>query len=101
MILLRACENLSPSFLYHLMKSPLMKKRYSDVASGSAQPQLPIRSLEQIYIPIPPEDEQEEIVNICETLDVKVLVNTQYKEYLTNFKKGLMQDLLSGKVRIK
>lgn len=99
MILLRAHEDLSPPFLYHLMKSPLMKQRYSDVASGSAQPQLPIRSLEQIYIPIPPEDEQEEIVNICEILDAKVLENAQYKEYLTSLKKGLMQDLLSGKVR--
>ncbi|MFA4996478.1 MAG: restriction endonuclease subunit S [Patescibacteria group bacterium] len=101
MILLRACEELSSSFLYHLMKSPLMKKRYLGVASGSAQPQLPIRSLEQIYIPIPPEDEQEEIVNICKTLDVKVLENAQYKEYLTILKKGLMQDLLSGNKRVK
>lgn len=101
MILLRACEELSPFYLYHLMKSPFMKKRYADLVSGSAQPQLPIRSLEQIYIPIPPEDEQEKIVEISESIDNKININKKFKENLNKLKKGLMQDLLSGKVRVK
>jgi restriction endonuclease S subunit len=100
MILLRACEELNPDFLYHLMKSPFMKKRYADVVSGSAQPQLPIRSLQQIYIPIPPEDEQEKIVEISQAIDEKISINNNYKKILIKLKKGLTQDLLSGKVRI-
>jgi type I restriction enzyme S subunit len=99
MILLRACEELNPDFLYHLMKSPFMKKRYEDMVSGSAQPQLPIRSLEQIYIPIPPEDEQEKIVEISQAIDEKITINNCHKEVLTKLKNGLAQDLLSGKVR--
>ena len=101
MILLRAYKELSPAFLYHLMKSPFMKKRYRDVVSGSAQPQLPIRSLQQIYIPIPPEDEQEKMVEISQSIDKKISINTRYKKTLMKLKKGLMQDLLSGKVRTK
>lgn len=101
MILLRACEELSPVYLYHLMKSPFMKKRYAEVSSGSAQPQLPIRSLQQIYIPIPLKDEQEKIVEISQSIDEKISINIHYKETLTKLKKGLMSDLLSGKVRVK
>lgn len=101
MILLRAFEEISPAYLYHLMKSPFMKKRYAEVVSGSAQPQLPIRSLEQIFIPIPLEDEQEKIVKISQSIDEKISVNKKLKAKLTTLKKGLMQDLLSGKVRVK
>lgn len=101
MILLRAYKELSPVFLYHLMKSPFMKKRYKDVVSGSAQPQLPIRSLQLIYIPIPPEDEQKKMVEISQSIDEKISINTMYKKTLIKLKKGLMQDLLSGKVRTK
>ncbi len=101
MLLLRAYGELNSDFLYHLMKSPFMKKRYDDVVSGSAQPQLPIRSLQQIYIPVPPEDEQEKIVEISQTIDNKISVNNRYREILIKLKKGLAQDLLSGKIIIK
>ena len=100
MILLRAFEGISPNYLYHLMKSPFMKKKYASVVSGSAQPQLPIRSLEQIFIPIPPEDEQEKIAEISQSIDEKISINKKLKEKLTLLKKGLMQDLLSGRVRV-
>lgn len=100
MILLRASGDLSSKYLYHLMKSPLLKKRYGEVVSGSAQPQLPIRSLEQIHIPIPPKEEQERIIKMSEAMDDKLEINHKLKAKLTLLKKGLTQDLLSGKVRI-
>jgi type I restriction enzyme S subunit len=101
MLILRAVGELSPKYLYHLMKSPLLKKKYIDVTSGSAQPQLPIKSLGQIFIPIPPEDEQEKIVEACESIDKKFLIYKEIRNNLTKLKKGLLEDLLSGRVRAR
>lgn len=101
MILMRASGELSPAYLYHLMKSPLLKKRYIEMTSGSAQPQLPIKSLEHIYLPIPPREEQEEIVDISRSIDEKISSNQKSRAELLLLKEGLMQDLLGGKVRIK
>lgn len=99
MLILRTIGDLNPLYVYHLMKSPFLKKRYTEVTSGSAQPQLPIGSLEQIYIPIPPEDEQEKIAEISQSVDEKISVNKKLKSKLSLLKRGLMQDLLSGKKR--
>ncbi len=99
MVLLRAFDGVEAVFLYHLMKSDMLKRKYKEIVSGSAQPQLPIGSLEQVYIPIPTEDEQKEIAEILSAVDEKILVNKKLKEKFTLLKKGLMQDLLSGQVR--
>ncbi len=44
MVIVRnAGEKFSTDYLYHLLKSPLVKRQYLSFATGSAQPQLPIR----------------------------------------------------------
>lgn len=45
-------------------------------------------------------NEQQKIAEILSTIDEKILVNKKLKVKLTLLKKGLMQDLLSGEVRI-
>jgi len=49
-------------YLFHLLQSDYVQKRFKDISSGSAQPQLPIRSLNTIVIPIPPISVQQKIV---------------------------------------
>ena len=101
MLILRSFDGIEPIYLYQLLKSSLLKNKFKEIVSGSAQPQLPIRTLEQVFIPIPPEGEQQKIAEILSAVDEKILVNKKLKEKLTQLKKGLSQDLLSGKVRTK
>jgi len=49
---------------------------------------------------VPEYVEQKKIAEILSIVDEKILVNKKLKEKLTLLKKGLMQDLLSGKVRV-
>lgn len=51
-------------------------------------------------VPVPSIDEQKKIVEILSSVDEKISVNKKLKEKLTFLKKGLMQDLLSGEVRV-
>ncbi len=52
-------------------------------------------------IPLPPLPEQRRIAEILSSLDCKIQKERSYKERLQHLKKGLMQDLLTGKVRTK
>lgn len=100
MLIIRHGEQFDPIFLYKYFSSPQMKSKYLSMGSGSAQPQLPIGSLELVEVPVLPIDEQKKIAEIISAIDEKITINKKLKARLTKLKKGLMQDLLSGKVRI-
>jgi len=53
---------LSGSYLFLFFQSENFKKQKDLIISGAAQPQLPIRSINQIKIPLPPLEIQQEIV---------------------------------------
>jgi type I restriction enzyme S subunit len=55
--------------------------------------------LEQVKIPVPPVDEQRQIVQKLRGTDQIVDRNTAVLDELKRIKKGLMQDLLTGEVR--
>lgn len=50
-------------------------------------------------MPIPSFDEQRRIAEVSQSIDEMVANNQRVKFQLTVLKNGLMQDLLSGKVR--
>ncbi len=99
MLILRHGQQFDPVFLYRYFSSPQMEAKYLSMGSGSAQPQLPVGSLEQVEMPVLPIPEQKKIAGIISAVDEKISVNKELKEKLTLLKKGLMQDLLSGSVR--
>lgn len=76
MVVLRCAEVVSPDYSYHLLKSPLLKMQYSLYSSGAAQPQLPIKDLKRIKLPIPPLDVQEKIAAILSAYD-ELIENNQ------------------------
>lgn len=62
---------------------------------------LNLQILRDMDISFPEEiEKQREIVEILSSVDEKISVNKKLKEKLIQLKKGLMSDLLSGKVRI-
>jgi len=59
------------------------------------------RNLRSLSIPLPPLPEQKKIAEILYTMDRKIELLRKRKEILERLKKGLMGDLLTGKVRVK
>lgn len=51
-------------------------------------------------VSVPSISKQKEVVEILSAVDEKIAVNKKLKSKLIRLKKGLMQDLLSGKVRV-
>ncbi len=93
-------KKLNKSFLMHYFRSNIFQNSVNIVSSGSSQKALTIVKFKKLFIPIPSKEEQTQIANILSTVDAKLEVlqnkNTQYQD----LKKGLMQQLLTGKVRV-
>jgi type I restriction enzyme S subunit len=63
-------------------------------------PSLNRENLKNILIPLPPLSEQKRIAEILSQIDQAIEKEEKYKEKLERLKKGLMEDLLTGKVRV-
>jgi len=68
---------------------------------GSTRVKLNQEYLRQINVFYPPLPEQQKIAEILSTVDKKIEMEKKRKEKLKRIKKGLMQDLLTGKKRVK
>lgn len=73
MVILRPDQDrLSSYFLYLFLRSELFKAQAKSLKSGSAQPQLPIRDMKRIEIPIPAIEDQIEICRVLGALDNRI-----------------------------
>jgi len=89
------CE-INMSFLVELLESV----DYSKYISGSAQPKLTQNILSKIPLPVPPYEEQQRIGIIIDMINNLMLFEKKTLIKLSSLKFGLMQDLLTGKVRV-
>jgi type I restriction enzyme S subunit len=83
-------------FLCYLLK-------YLNLNQFSAETGQPLMTQTIIYsllIPLPPLPEQQRIASILSQIDQTIEKEQQYKEKLQKIKQGLMEDLLTGKVRV-
>jgi type I restriction enzyme S subunit len=70
MVIIRTdLAQLLPEFVYGFIRSPGFECQVERLRSGVAQPQLPIRDLSKIKIPVPPVNVQEKIVGVFSSYD--------------------------------
>lgn len=75
MVIFRVSEGVLAPYLYHLLKSPLLKTQYELYSSGAAQPQLPIKDMRRIKLPMPPVPTQRKIAAILTAYDDLIETN--------------------------
>ncbi|GAL03988.1 type I restriction-modification system specificity subunit S [Photobacterium aphoticum] len=66
LILRKKRKDLLNDFYAKLISSPLFQKEVETKRTGSAQPQLPAKILKEFLIPVPPLEEQKEIVRLVD-----------------------------------
>jgi type I restriction enzyme S subunit len=91
-------KNLFNWFLLYRLK--FMRKELESFSSGSTFREISKRSLRELRIPLPPISEQELIATILSDIDKIIEKNLRKETSLANIKEGLMERLMSGKIRI-
>jgi type I restriction enzyme S subunit len=94
-------KHLLGRFLFCFFHSPLFQQRLEVLSAQSTRSYIGITLQKTLSILIPPPDEQSRIVEIFDTHNTRIRTEEAYRDKLKLQKKGLMHDLLTGKVRVK
>ncbi|EHK01852.1 type I restriction-modification system, S subunit [Candidatus Haloredivivus sp. G17] len=90
-----------PIWLSYYLKSKPVQDMLSVISSTTTRSSLNIGDLRKLEVFVPPLDEQREIAERLSVVDEKIRQEEEYREKLEELKKGLMQDLLTGKKRVE
>lgn len=94
-------KNLDNFYAYHVIQMPYFINRMNVAMAGTDPPNLGSGDLEKIKIPLPPIPEQRAIAKVLGKMDEAINANNQLIAQKELRKKWLMQNLLTGKKRLK
>jgi type I restriction enzyme S subunit len=86
-------------FVYYKMAS--LQHELQKLGSGSTFKEVSKKNIKSLSFSLPPVYEQKKIADILSSIDEEIEKETMHKEQLESLKKGLMQVLLTGKIRVK
>lgn len=92
---------LNPIFKQYCFQPSYVRNQISALGNGAIRYNLGQEDLSKVNLLIPTKAEQESIVSLISLWDTAISKQTQLVEKLTLRKRGLMQQLLTGKKRLK
>jgi type I restriction enzyme S subunit len=94
-------KTLNPVFASFLLRSEVVRKEIVKLAQGSTRFNLSKFGIKKLLLALPEISEQELIAEACTWFIDEVKIHEQKLSALQQQKKGLMQKLLTGEVRVK
>lgn len=93
-------QGIDKNFLYYLLASEQMQNKFKNYSAGSGVLNLKKETVQEIEFKSPEKAEQERIVGVLEVWDEYIEKLEQKIALKEQLKKGLMQQLLTGKRRL-
>jgi type I restriction enzyme, S subunit len=94
-------KDIDSLFLLYYLLSPRIQDYFSQLKSRVAQEHLNSQQLSQAIIYLPSYEEQKKISFCIMNVDNLIQSYVNYKQKMDGLKKGLMQQLLTGKIRVR
>lgn len=92
-------NELEKQFIYYALSSPTQRRLFNSIVTGQAYPQLSLKQIRETVVLAPSFKEQKRIAEILSSVDETIASHKANIEQQSRVKKGLMDDLLTGKVR--
>ncbi|MFZ6722531.1 restriction endonuclease subunit S [Undibacterium sp. Ji49W] len=99
-IITRPRDSIDSNFLCTWVNSDIGKGQVLKAQGGLAQQHFNVGDMKRMLVAIPPLDEQRKISQVLKSVTLKLEIVNKKLDRLLNQKKALMQDLLTGKVRV-
>jgi len=99
--IIRPKNELYPDYCANILKAPFVFRQILSNKRGTGLRRIILQDLKRIRIPLPPLQEQKKISNILSIVTSKLELLKDRRSKLENIKKALMNDLLTGKKRVK
>lgn len=94
-------DSLLSKWLYYYFSSQSAKNYILGNSKGTTQKYIPLEALRDFPIFLPDKNEQQIIIDILSNIDSKLDLTIKRKNVLERIKLGLMNDLLTGKKRVR
>lgn len=94
-------KTIDAKYWLYFLSSPSFKNQYEKVMGQSTRNQVPITMQRTFFSILPSFEEQKDISEIISAVDQKLQIQKDRKSEYQELKKGLMQQLLTGKIRVK
>lgn len=99
-VVFRCGPDLDPCFLNQFRRSHRWKQFVTKAGGGSVRVRIYFSDLAELPLKLPPLDEQKAIAAVLNTADRELDLLARKLDALRRQKKGLMQQLLTGKIRV-
>lgn len=100
LIISRFKEGVLPRFMLYYYNSTIGRHRFHIIETGSTMKHINTGDLFKFYVPVPPIEEQNKIVEIADLWDTAIEKQSELIKKLKLRKRALMQQLLTGKKRL-
>jgi type I restriction enzyme S subunit len=91
-----------PGFLLQVLRSDAIQRQFAQAIKGTTFAEITLAALRELPVPIPDSfDEQRAIADRMAAMESKISVERDNLDALLQLKAGLMDDLLTGRVRVK
>jgi len=96
------CDNsiANGEYVFHHLFASLINRQIETLISGSNYPAINSKDVKSLKIPLPPLQEQTRIAAILSDIDAEIDALEVKLEKYRNIKQGMMQNLLTGKIRL-
>lgn len=96
---LQTNNNVGKFIFYHFF-SNIINKQIETIVSGSNYPSISTQDVASLQIPLPPFSEQKAIAQVLSDMDDEIETLEAELEKLNHMKRGMMQELLTGRIRL-
>ncbi|MEB2787241.1 restriction endonuclease subunit S [Algoriphagus persicinus] len=94
-------NKLLPQYLKHLRKTVIWENHMLIAGNGSVRIRIYFKDLAHFKFPLPPVIEQKSILQVLDGANKELKLYQQQLDFLKEQKKGLMQKLLTGEIRVR
>ncbi len=94
-------RELFQDFVHLALQTKRQRNRFETIVTGLAYPQLSLKQIRETIVPMPRRAEQEEIVERIAAIKDVIVRSERSLAAWQKMKRGLMQDLLTGRVRVQ
>ncbi|MEG3658391.1 restriction endonuclease subunit S [Arenibacter palladensis] len=95
----RKRQDYNPFYINYLLKTSSARKEITTKSGGSTRYNVGQESLSQVFVKLSSLPEQQKIASFLSAVDQKIQQLTKKKKLLEEYKKGVMQQLFSKKIR--
>lgn len=98
---IRVNKNIDNKFIFHQLRGQIIQNKIENLKTNTAQPNLNLKQIGEFVIVLPRLEEQQKISLILSSVDEQIGQYEFKKEKFQELKKGLMQKLFTGNIRVK